>query len=184
MPSRRSEIKYQMLKLHRSGKHLKDMVAFFRIGAGASHEEYMGLKDQKVITSAQAKIQTLKRLTMTRQRAKVETITRMNESKLNKFGKEETIAKFVTGSHTLLPHNWERYGNLIKRTKRVNQPRPGSSRGKIGQTVVLGFEKLNKELDLLLNAIQGIQLKDKKLGNKIKGQITSYIKSIRITAKA
>ena len=54
-----------------------------------------------------------------------------------------------------MPLNWSRDKNLIRRG-RPNKPRPGSSRGKIGKTRVIGAKKVLKDFKSLIGTLQAL----------------------------
>ena len=81
----------------------------------------------------------------------------------------------VVPYNAVLPHDWSRYGNLIAKGSRVNKSRPGSSKGKIGKTKVIGFKKLLNDWKRLEKSL--INLTGKK-GAQGK-QIASKMKEIR-----
>jgi len=60
-------------------------------------------------------------------------------------------------------------------------PRPGSSRGKIGKTRVIGATKVLKDFDTLVNTLAKLQEQHGKGNNKA---IRSAFKSIRIQVAA
>jgi hypothetical protein len=67
--------------------------------------------------------------------------------------REETLSKWATGYRGGLPLNWSRDKNLIRRG-RPSKPRPGSSRGKIGKTRVIGAKKVLKDFKSLIGTLQ------------------------------
>jgi|TARA_B110000238_G_scaffold105255_1_gene114665 hypothetical protein len=69
--------------------------------------------------------------------------------------REETLSKWATGYRGGLPLNWSRDKNLIRRG-RPNKPRPGSSRGKIGKTRVIGAKKVLKDFKSLIGTLQAL----------------------------
>jgi hypothetical protein len=69
--------------------------------------------------------------------------------------REEVLAKFGTGYKGKIPLDWKRDGNLVRRG-RPNKPRPGSSKGKIGRTRVIGAKKVLKDFEALTRTLQGL----------------------------
>jgi hypothetical protein len=89
--------------------------------------------------------------------------------------KEETLAKFGAGYKGKIPLSWKRDGNLIRRG-RPNKPRPGSSKGKIGRTRVIGAKKVLKDFKQLIGTLQALQ---KKYGKGNTRQLQKAYKSVR-----
>ena len=94
--------------------------------------------------------------------------------------RQEAIAKFATGFRGRLPLNWKRDGNLIRRGK-PNRPRPGSSRGKIGKTRVIGATKVLKDFDTLVNTLAKLQ---EQHGKHDHGAVKKAFRSIRTQVSA
>ena len=142
------ERKYQAIKLYNSGQiSLQDMKALFRIVTVVAHDEYTSKGKQKKVLGADERIKKLNRLTMTRSAAAQEKILALNTKPKLTATRDEAIAKFATRFTGGIPHSFDRYGPLIAKTKRVNPPRPGSSKGKIGKPNYRGFEKFNRDFD-------------------------------------
>jgi hypothetical protein len=180
---KRREEKYQAIKLYNSNViTLSDIKALFRVTATVTDDEYSSKTDQKDVLGAKARIDRIAKLAQTRQAAQAEAILRFRAKPRLTENRAEVIAKFATGYRGQLPHNWKRYGTLIKRTKRVNPPRHGSSKGKIGRTTYVGFKKFNKDWDNFERALQGLLQKDKS-SRTIKGAIDQVKRSVSITAR-
>jgi hypothetical protein len=176
------EEKYQALRLYHSGKmSLGDIKAKFRVTATVTRNEYSSTKDQKDILGTQASLEKLTRLAMTRDIAKQRAIMRFKPKPKFTKTRNEAIAQFALGTEFALPHGWERYGNLVKRTKRVNPPRLGSSKGKIGKTRYIGFKKFNKDFDQFMRSLLKFT-KDRKAGSRMAGQLKRFRDSVNITA--
>lgn len=176
------ERKYQALKLYNSNQiSLSDIKALFRIVAVVAEDEYTSKTDQRDVIGTKDRLDKIARLSRTRSAAVQEKILRFKiKPRLTKT-RDEEIAAFVTGFQTGIPANWKRYGILRKRTKRVNPPRPGSSKGKIARPTYRGFKKFNKdfaefERSLLVLLNSGSR---KELGKNLK-QVRD---SVKVTAK-
>ena len=94
--------------------------------------------------------------------------------------REETLAKFATGYKGKIPLDWKRDGNLIRRG-RPNKPRPGSSKGKIGKTRVIGAKKVLKDFKQLIGTLQALQKKHGKGNTKA---LQKAFKSVRTKVSA
>jgi len=140
------EKKYQAIRLYNSSViSLTDLKSLFRIVAVVAEDEYTSKPDQQDVIGTRDRLEKIERLARTRNAAVQEKILRFKiKPRLTKT-RDEEISAFVTNYKAGIPANWSRYGPLIKRTKRVNKPRPGSSKGKIARPTYRGFKRFNKD---------------------------------------
>lgn len=164
----RSEKKYQMLKLIHSGRSLREAKAEVKAVSVALNPEYAKESDLKDLQDLEG---GLNRITMTRGQAKQVMKIKFAPRKMNS-NREETLAKFGTGYKGKIPLDWTRDGNLIRRGA-PNKPRPGSSKGKIGRTRVIGAKKVLKDFKLLIKTLQDMV---RKYG---KGDMTALKKAYK-----
>ena len=147
----RNQAKYQMLKLVRSGRSLREAKALMKVGTVALTTEYAKAGDLKDLQNLEG---GLHRIRETRNDAKqimkLKFAPRTMES-----SREEVLAKFGTGYKGKIPLDWKRDGNLVRRG-RPNKPRPGSSKGKIGRTRVIGAKKVLKDFETLTRTLQAL----------------------------
>ena len=177
------EKKYQAIKLYNSGQaSLSDIKAMFRVTAVAASNEYSSANDQKDFLGTKARIEKISRMAMTGDVAKMRAEMRFKVKPKLAKNRAEVIADFALDSKLTLPHNWKRYGNLVKRTKRINPPRKGSSLGKIGRTRYTGFKQFNKDFDQLMKSLLNFT-KDRKTGKNIASQMKRLKGSINVSAK-
>jgi hypothetical protein len=180
---RRREEKYQAIKLYNSNViTLADIKALFRVTATVTDDEYSSKTDQQDVLGAKARIHRIAKLAQTRQAAQAEAILRFRAKPKITANRAEVIAKFATGWRGPLPHTWSRYGTLVKRSKTINHPRHGSSRGKIRNTRYIGFKKFNKDWDSFEKALQELLQKDQS-ARAMKGAIDKVKRSVSITAR-
>jgi hypothetical protein len=78
-----------------------------------------------------------------------------------------------------VPISWRRDGNLIRRGP-PNRPKPGSSRGKIGQTKVRGVKKVLSDLSEMIKAIQELEAYDTK--KRKSGNLNKFAKAVVMKA--
>lgn len=185
MTTKAREKKYQAIKLYASGHaSLSDIKGMFRVVSVAATEEYSGSGNQKLFLGTKDRMDRLEKMAMTRDVARQRMLMSLNKpSKLTR-NRAEVIADFAIGAKMSLPHNWERYGNLVKRTDRVNPTRKGSSRGKIGKTTYIGFKKFNKDFDGLMKALLLLTADRKQSGARIAGQMAKLKAGVTVSAKS
>ena len=178
------EHKYQALRLYHSGQaSLSDIKAMFRVTAVAATSEYSATTSQKLFLGTKERMDTLHKMTMTRDIAKLRMLMRFkSKPKLSK-NRAEVIADFALGANLGLPHDWTRYGSLVKRTKRVNPSRKGSSKRKIGKTRYIGFTKFNKDFDGLMKSMLLLTKDRTTKGNNIAKQLAGAKAAIEVSTK-
>jgi len=71
----------------------------------------------------------------------------------------------------------------VKRTKRINKPRIGSSMNKISQTRYVGFKQFNKDYDKLMKALLNFSKDRPEQGKAIAGKMNKLRSSINVSAK-
>ena len=73
----------------------------------------------------------------------------------------ERLATWLVNYGEGKPINWTRNGNLIRRGP-PNRTRPGSSKGKIGKTVVRGADSALEDFRILIKTLQQLQTRHGK----------------------
>jgi hypothetical protein len=147
----RNEAKYQMLKLVRSGRSLREAKALMKVGTVALTTEYAKAGDLKDLQNLEAGLHRIRKTRNdAKQIMKLKFAPRTMES-----SREEVLAKFGTGYKGKIPLDWKRDGNLIRRG-RPNKPRPGSSKGKIGRARVIGAKKVLQDFEALTGTLQAL----------------------------
>lgn len=183
MSNKRREEKYQAIKLYNSGKiSLSELKARFRVVATVTRDEYSSMQDQKDILGTMGRMEKVTRLAATRDIAKQRAIMKFKVKPKFTETRNEAIAKFALNANYKLPHSWARYGSLVKTTKRVNPPRKGSSKGKIGKTKYIGFRKFNKDFDQLMKSLEHFS-RDRKGGKRMAGQLRAFRDKVNITTR-
>jgi len=172
----RAESKYQMIKLVKSGRTLREAKAIMKAVSVGLTTEYAKGGDLKDLQNLEGGLYRIRQTRNdARQLMKIKFAPRTMES-----SREETLSKFATGYRGKLPLNWKRDGNLIRRGK-PNKPRPGSSQGKIGKTRVIGAKKVLKDFKGLIGTLQNLQ---KKYGKGNTKSLQKAYKSIRTSVQA
>ena len=145
------EQKFQALFAIHSGQiSLKELRTLQRVGYVAATDEYSSKQDQKDILGTKARIDNLMRLAGTRDTAKARALL-MLKPKPNMTGnRADAISRFATGFKGT--NKWQRYRPIPTREP-PSPTRPGSSKGKIGQTRYRGFVELNKDFDAMTKAL-------------------------------
>lgn len=142
------ERKYGAIRLYNSGKiSLQDMKAMFRITAVVAEDEYLSGGNAKDILGTRDRFRKIERLTQTRNAAVQEKLLQLKTKPRLSRTRAEEVSQFATGFNTGIPANFNRYGILIAKNKRVNPSRPGSSKGRIAKPTVKGFKKFNRDFD-------------------------------------
>ena len=169
----RNQIKYQYIKLMKSGRSLTETKALFRSVSAALDKEYTSTKDIADLLALEGGIH---RMSMTRGGMVNVMKIKFAPRKLRQGRTEEILAKWLTSWRGRLPHDWKRDGNLIRRGK-PNKPKPNSSRGKIGRTKVIGAARVLRDFKRFIATMQRLVKSGKK--GDIKGLQKAY-KSVRI----
>jgi hypothetical protein len=184
MTKKTREEKYQALRLyHSGGMSLGDIKAQFRITATVTRSQYSKQSDQKQFLGTKERIERLQKMAMTRDIAKMRMLMRFNTKPKLTRNRNEVIASYALGDNIVLPHKWDRYGTLLKKSKRVNKPRIGSSLGKISTTKYLGFKKFNKDYDKLMKALLDFSRDRPEQGKAIASRMGKMRDSIKLSTK-
>jgi hypothetical protein len=168
----RSEAKYQMIKLIKSGRTLAEAKAIVRATSMGLDPEYANKKDVTDLASLEG---GLYKLSMTRDDAAKLMKVKFTPRKGFAQTKEEHLARWASGYGGTGTINWIRDGNLIRRGP-PNKSRPGSSKGKIGRTKVIGADKTLRDFRLLIRNLQ--RLVESGGGGDLK-QLQAAYKSVR-----
>lgn len=168
----RNEASYQLIKLVKSGRTLREAKAELRAVAMGLHPKYANKKDVNDLASLEG---GLHRLTMTRAQAKELAKVRFTPRKEFAQTKEEHLARWLTGYGGQGPIDWTRDGNLIRKGP-PNKPRPGSAKGKIGKTRVRGAAQTLKNFRKLILTLRQLMASGK--GGNVK-QLQQAYKSVR-----
>jgi len=169
------EYKYQMIKLIKSGRTLSEAKAMAKAVTVGLTDEYVSQTDKRNLLSLEG---TLSRLTRTRSQAVDLMKIRFGPRDAYPSTREETLAKWASGYRGNIPLSWERDGNLIRRG-RPNKPKPGSSKGKVGRTRVVGAKKAESNLRELITTLQKLM---RKHGKADVGALRKATKEIRVDA--
>lgn len=154
---------------------LTDLKALFRVVSVVAEKEYTNPRQQEVVLKTRDRLEKIKRLTETRDAAKMRLELKYNKRKALPSTRAETIAQFTTNHKGKLPHSWKRYPAMENKSGRVNQSRPGSSSGKILPPTYRGFRKFNKDFDALANALRKLL----ELDAKNKGRVRDVLRRVR-----
>lgn len=173
--------KYQAIRLYNSGLiSLNDIKATFRIVAVVADDEYTSEGTARDVLGTRDRFKKLERLTQTRNAAIQEKILRFKTKPKLTNTRDEQIAKFATDYKAGIPINWDRYGILRKRTKRVNKPRPGSSKGKIAKPLYRGFKEFNRDFDRMEKELLKL-FKDRSAKTSINKTLSKVRDSAKVT---
>jgi len=164
----RNEMRYQYIKLMKSGKSLKDIRALMRSTTTALDDEYTNKAEKKSLTDLVGGLEYL-----TRARAIDVMRLRFKAPNTLSTSREEWTANYITNYKGSLPHNWVRYGNLIRKGK-PNPPRPGTSKRHIGKTTIIGASKVLRDANALVASLQN--LVKTRNGKKQATQLAKQIK--------
>ena len=153
--SAEQEHKYQMIKLIRSGRSMREAKAMIRAAAVGLTPEYAREKDLRDLASLEG---GLHRITKTRydaqQLAKIKFAPRRDIIGT----REEHLATWLVNQRAGAKVDWTRDGNLVRRGK-PNPSRPGSSKGKIGRSKIQGAREVLRDMDKLVKTLQKLQAK-------------------------
>jgi hypothetical protein len=178
------EQKYQAIKLYHSNViSLSDLKALFRVVAVVADDEYTSASQQKAVLATRDRMETIKRLTQTRSDRKLELELKAVKKSRLVSTRAEHIAEFTSGHKGRLPHNWKRYGSLVNRSGRVNEPMDGSSRRKIGKPRYKGFKEFNRDYDALARALVRLLEQDSRRRGKVRGVLKKVKEGVSISAK-
>ena len=167
MTTQRQEEKYQMLKLLHSGRSLREAKAMAKSVSVGLTGEYSKQKDRKDLQAIEG---TLDRLVRTRGDARKLAMLRFGPRKNYPQKRNEFIASWLTDTGII---NWKRDGNLIRKGP-PNPSKPGSSEGKIGQTRVIGADRVARDIKALLKALRKIGLSESR-AKAIAGSVSKTV---------
>ena len=162
-----------MIKLIKSGRTLTEAKAMAKAVTVGLTDEYVSQTDKRELLSLEG---TLNRLTRTRAQAVDLMKIRFGPRDVYPSSREETLAKWASGYKGKIPLSWKRDGNLIRRGK-PNKPKPGSSKGKVGSTRVVGAQKTQKNLRELIRSLQKLM---REHGKADVGALQKAAKKIRV----
>ncbi len=178
------EKRYQAIRLYHSGLiSLSDLKAQFRMVATLADDEYTSTATQKDVLATKERLDRLEKMTMTRDQAKLRYLMKMQVKPKLARTRDEEIAQFATSSKFGIPHNWSRYGTLIKRTDKVNKPRPGTAKRHIvpnRSLRVIGFKEFNKSYDKMMKALLNLT-RDKKGRSQFSKALRSVKDNVRVS---
>ena len=174
----RNEAKYQMIKLVKSGRTMTEAKAILRATAMGLDAEYASKKDVDDLGAIEGGIH---RLLMTRGDAQKVARVKFTPRKQFAMTKEEHLARWATNYGGQGKIGWARDGNLVRRGP-PNKPRPGSSKGKIGKTRVIGAKRVLKDFRFLVSTLRQLIAKGGTGNTK---ELQKAYKSVRtaVTAK-
>jgi len=149
------EHKYQMIKLIRSGRSMREASALVRSAAVGLTPEYAKAKDVRDLASLEGGLHSIAKTRYdAKQLAKIKFAPRRDIVGT----REEHLATWLANQALGTKVNWTRDGNLVRRGK-PNPSRPGSSKGKIGKTRVQGAREVMRDMDKLVKTLQNLQAK-------------------------
>ena len=169
----RQETKFQMLRLIKSGRTLREAKALTKALAVGLTPEYLAKKDEKDLLSIEGGLDRL-----TRTRAQQIDFLKVKFKPKTSFPirKEEFLARWLMDQPTAQPIDWKRDGNLVRKAAKPTPSRPGSSKGKIGKTRVIGAERTLRDFQKLVRTLRNLQ---KRYGKGNTAALKNAMKSIR-----
>lgn len=167
------ERKYQMLKLIKSGRTLREAKALTKALAVGLTPEYLAKSDELDLSRIEY---GLDRLTRTRGQQIDFLKFKFKPRTSFPIKKEEFLARWLMEQDKRRPLNWKRDGNLVAKGK-PNPSRPGSSEGKI-RTRVKGADRTARNFKRLIAAIQKLQAS----GKGSKSALNRALKDVKIAA--
>ena len=166
-----------MIKSIKSGRTMAEAHSMARAATVGLSDEYASPKQTKALLDIQG---GLERIQMTRGQAQQINKVKFAPSRNIIQTRAEHLAQFLTGHKTTQRINWTRDGNLIRKGP-PNPPRPGSSKGVIGKTQIIGAEQTLADLKKLHRQLLALD-KAGKLQNR--NLLDAASKAIKTTAKA
>lgn len=147
------EKKYQVLRAYHAGRiSLADLKMLAKLGSVGAMDEYMSKRDKKDLLSLEGGIY---RLTMTRGDARRLAQVKFKPRPLPQ-NREGFLGSYYSGHKKKI--NWKREDYMKrKKGRKPAKPRPGSSRGKIGKTQVIGAKQVLRDFDKLVKQLQALQ---------------------------
>lgn len=178
------EKRYQAIRLYNSGViSLTELKAQFRVVATLADDEYTSTSNQKMVLETKERLDRLERMTMTRDQAKLRFLMQSKKKPKLTRTRDEEIARFATGDKIGIPHDFKRYGTLLKRSKTVNPSRPGTAKRHIKKNQSLrfkGFAEFNKSYDRMMKALLNLT-KERKGRGEFSKALRSVKDSVKVT---
>lgn len=175
--------KYQAIRAWNSNlMSLSDLKTLFIVTAVVAGKEYTPSRQQDMVLRTRDRIEKIKRLTETRDAAKMRLELKSKKRSKLTATRAETIAQFASGFNGKVPHDWKRFGPLVAKTGRINPPRDGSSKGKITNPKYLGFNEFNRDFDNLSKALVKLLEVDDRNRKKAKSMLAKVGRSTKVSA--
>lgn len=184
MYTKEREINYQLIRLMNSGLNLHEVNFLRRIVFAHARGRSMSENDYKTMNEVIDKLERFSNLLETRTQRKKRVIKKYSRKK-----GQDRIANFMTkglGFNLNESVSFARPPELQRKVMKKRAPtRAGSSAGKIGKTRVIGFNKMNRDLDKLANSLNAMIKSFENIGKGKKGKslarkgIKTFIDNIR-----
>ena len=162
-----------MIKLIKSGRTLNEAKALTKALSVGLTPEYLAKRDEKNLLSIEGGLDRL-----TRTRAQQIDFLKVKFKPKTSFPirKEEFLARWLMNEPTSKAIDWKRDGNLVRKGPKPTPSRPGSSKGKIGRTRVIGAERTLRDFQKLVRTLQNLQ---KRYGKGNTESLKNAMKAIR-----
>jgi hypothetical protein len=184
MYNKERELNYQIIRLMNSGLNLYEVNFLRRIIFGYARGRSMSEADYKTMNEVIDKLERFSGLLETRKQRKQKVIQRYSRKR-----GQDRITNFLTnglGTNLNLPVSLARPPELRRKVmKQRAESRPGSSIGKIGKTKVIGFNKLNKDIDQMAKALNEMIRAFESIGQRkgaktiAKASINNFVSQLR-----
>lgn len=184
MYNKERELNYQIIRLMNSGLNLYEVNFLRRIIFGYARGRSMSEADYKTMNEVIDKLERFSGLLETRKQRKQKVIQRYSRKR-----GQDRITNFLTnglGTNLNLPVSLARRPELRRKVmKQRAESRPGSSIGKIGKTKVIGFNKLNKDIDQMAKALNEMIRAFESIGQRkgaktiAKASIDNFVSQLR-----
>ncbi len=184
MYNKERELNYQIIRLMNSGLNLYEVNFLRRIIFGYARGRSMSEADYKTMNEVIDKLERFSGLLETRKQRKQKVIQRYSRKR-----GQDRITNFLTnglGTNLNLPVSLARPPELRRKVmKQRAESRPGSSIGKIGKTKVIGFNKLNKDIDQMAKALNEMIRAFESIGQRkgaktiAKASIDNFVSQLR-----
>lgn len=168
----RRERKYMLIRYLNAGYSLEDAKRKSIVVATASTNEYMSPTDKRDLLSLEG---GLHYLTQTRADSAAKMKTKFAPRK--GFGRrEEAVSSLMTAWRIPTPLDYSREAALRGKNPPA-RPRPGSSKGKIGKTRVIGAKRTLLGLRNLFRELRNLDPKGKGVGKGQRKAVSAAIKA-------
>lgn len=184
MYNKERELNYQIIRLMNSGLNLYEVNFLRRIIFGYARGRSMSEADYKTMNEVIDKLERFSGLLETRKQRKQKVIQKYSRKR-----GQDRITNFLTnglGTNLNLPVSLARPPELRRKVmKQRAESRPGSSIGKIGKTKVIGFNKLNKDIDQMAKALNEMIRAFESIGQRkgaktiAKASIDNFVSQLR-----